>query len=194
MLAFSPRATDRSFLQINPLGTVPAFIDEQVRMTESAAICHYVAAKYGDGTMVVAADEVDFGSFLNWTHFGEATLTFPQTIILRYERFETAARKLPQAAMDYRRWFLGRLRTLVPRLEDNEYICANRFTMADVSIGYALLLAGFLDMELDFPDAIRRYWERLQLREGFQRAHRAEIAAARDQGVSEVPAPLLLID
>lgn len=44
MLAFPPRATDRSFLQINPLGTVPAFIDDQVRMTESAAIWHYLAA------------------------------------------------------------------------------------------------------------------------------------------------------
>lgn len=194
MLAFPPRATDRSFLQINPLGTVPAFIDDQVRMTESAAICHYLAAKYGDASMVVAADENDFGSFLNWTHFGEATLTFPQTIVLRYERFETAERKLPQAATDYRRWFLGRLRTLAPHLAGSDYICADRFTVADISIGYALLLAGFLGMQPDFPEPVQRYWQRLQQRDGFKRAQQAELAAARDQGISTVPAPMLVVD
>lgn len=194
MLAFPPRATDRSFLQINPLGTVPAFIDDQVRMTESAAICHYLAAKYGDASMLVAAHDNDFGSFLNWTHFGEATLTFPQTIVLRYERFETPERRLPQAATDYRRWFMGRLRTLAPRLADSDYICADRFTVADISIGYALLLASFLGMEADFPEPVQRYWQRLQRRDGFKRAQLAELAAARDQGISNVPAPMLAVD
>ena len=194
MLAFPPRVTDRNFLQVNPLGTVPAFIDEQVFMTESAAICHYLGAKYGNGNLVVDADEEAFGSFLNWTHFGEATLTFPQTIVLRYERFETADRRLPQAASDYRRWFLGRLRTLASRLEESEYVCADRFTMADISIGYALLLASFLNMELEFPESIQRYWQRLQQRGGFKRAQYAESIAARDQGVSPIPAPLLSVD
>lgn len=144
--------------------------------------------------MVVAADEKDFGSFLNWTHFGEATLTFPQTIVLRYERFETAERRLPQAATDYRRWFLGRLRTLAPHLAEREYLCADRFTVADISIGYALLLAGFLGMEADFPEPVQRYWQRLQQRDGFKRAQQAELAAARDQGINTVPAPLLSVD
>ena len=193
MLAFPPRATDKTYLQLNPLGTVPLFIDNQVRMTESAAICHYLAATHGDGSLLVAPDDAEFGSFLNWTHFGEATLTFPQTIVLRYERFETAERKLPQAATDYRRWFLGRLRTIAPRLMESDYICADRFTVADISIGYALLLASFLEMAPEFPEPVQRYWERLQQRDGFKMAQRAETAAAREQGVSEIPAPSLLV-
>jgi glutathione S-transferase len=72
--------------------------------------------------------------FSTGLHFGEATLTFPQTIVLRYERFETSDRRLPQAAADFRRWFLGRLRTLEPRVAATDIICANRFTMADISI------------------------------------------------------------
>lgn len=192
MLAFPPRTTDRTFLQINPLGTVPAFIDGDLLMTESAAICHYLGTRYGEGSMVVAPNESEFGSFLNWTHLGEATLTFPQTIVLRYERFEPADRKIPQAVADYRRWFLGRLRALSPRFAENDFLCASRFTMADISIGYALMLASFLDMEPDFPEPIQRYWGRLQLREGFKRAKQAELAAALDQGVSSLPAPLLV--
>jgi Glutathione S-transferase, N-terminal domain len=36
MLAFPPRAHDKSFLELNPRGTVPLFIDGETRMTESA--------------------------------------------------------------------------------------------------------------------------------------------------------------
>lgn len=189
VLAFPPRVNERSFLAINPLGTVPAFFDGATHMTESAAICHYLGVKYGPTALVVGPDEADFGAFLNWLHFGEATLTFPQTIVLRYERFEPAERRLPQAGVDYRRWFMGRLRTLEPLLAQQTYLCGGRFTMADISVGYALLLAQFLGLEPEFPEPVRQYWKRLLQRDGYQRALAAEVAAATAQGVSTAPAP-----
>jgi glutathione S-transferase len=91
--------------------------------------------KYGPSELVVSMEEPDFGPFLNCLHFGAATLTFPQTIVLRYERLETQERRLPRAASDYRRWFLGRLRTLEPLLAGSASICGDRFTMADISVG-----------------------------------------------------------
>ncbi|MES2322642.1 MAG: glutathione S-transferase family protein [Pseudomonadota bacterium] len=186
MLAFPPRVSDKAYLQVNPLGTVPAFFDGEVKMTESAAICHYLGATNGPSPLVVNPGEPDFGAYLNWLHFGESTLTFPQTIILRYSRFETPERRLPQAAEDYRRWFLGRLRTLAP----DGFMCAGRFTMADISVGYALLLAEYLGLEPDFPEPLRHYLQRLKARDGFQRAVAAELAAAGEQGVSTVASPL----
>ncbi len=189
MLPFPPRVVDKRYLAINPLGTVPAFFDGEMRMTESAAICHYLGVKYGPSPLVVSPDEPDFGPFLNWLHFGEATLTFPQTIVLRYERFEPEERRLPQAALDYRRWFLGRLRTLEPLLANAQGICGGRFTMADISIGYALLLASYLDMEPQFTPNVLAYWQRLRQRPAFARACEVELASAREQNVSAVPAP-----
>ena len=112
MLPFPPRVRQKSYLEINPLGTVPAFFDDGMRMTESSAICHYLAVRHGAGTLAVGPEEADFGPFLNWVHFGEATLTFPQTLILRYGRFEPHERKLPQVVDDYTRWFLSRLRAI----------------------------------------------------------------------------------
>jgi glutathione S-transferase len=192
MLAFPPRVTDRGYLQINPLGTVPLLCDGAVRMTESAAICHYLGEKYGPTALIVNPEEPDYGPFLNWLHFGEATLTFPQTIVLRYERFEVPERRLPQAASDYRRWFLGRLRTLEPLLSKQKGICAGRFTMADISVGYALLLAEYLGLEPEFPESVRYYWQQLKDRTGYGRARDAEVAAAIAQGISTIPAPLQL--
>ncbi|MDB5742569.1 MAG: putative glutathione S-transferase [Polaromonas sp.] len=189
MLPFPPRALARPFLDINPLGTVPALFDGPVRMTESAAICQYLAARFSPGGLNVAIGEPDFGAYLNYLHFGEATLTFPQTLVLRYAHFEAPERRLPQVAEDYAKWFLARLRTLEPLLAEQEFLCAQRFTAADVSVGYALLLAQHLGLDQRFTTSVQAYWQRLQAREGYRRAMAAQEAAANAQGVSSVPAP-----
>src|SRR5690606_177942 len=116
----------------------------------------------------VKPDEPSYGAYLNYLHFGEATLTFPQTLVLRYAHFEPPQRKQPQVAEDYAKWFLARLRTLEPVLTHDEFICAGRFTGADVSIGYALLLATHLGLHERFKPAVQAYWQRLQARPAYQ--------------------------
>jgi len=187
MLPFPPRAKARTYLEINPLGTVPALQDGALRMTESAAICQYLAARHSPGVLDVGPAEPDFGTYLNYLHFGEATLTFPQTLVLRYAHLEPAERRVPQVAQDYEKWFLARLRTLEPLLSEHEYLCADRFTAADVSVGYALLLASMLDLTDRFTPAVRVYWQRLEQRPAYQRALAAQTAAALAQGVSPLP-------
>ncbi len=188
MLAFPPRAHDKSFLELNPRGTVPLFIDGETRMTESAAICEYLALRYSPGALNVAADEPYFGDYLNYLHMSDATLTFPQTLVLRYSRFEPAARLQPQVADDYSKWFLSRLRTLEPHLTAHDFLAASRFTAADVAVGYALMLAELLGLHERFTPAVAAYWQRLKARDGFFRAMAAQDAAAREQGVSTLPA------
>src|SRR5690606_31440738 len=89
MWNFPPRTTDKRYSETNPLGTVPALSDGDVRMTESAAICQYLAVRAGISPLNVEPHETGYGAYLNYLHFGEATLTFPQTLVLRYEYFET---------------------------------------------------------------------------------------------------------
>lgn len=190
MLPFPPRMHARDYLGTNPLGTVPAFFDGETKMTESAAICEYLVAKYGPTQLHVGRDDADFGPYLNWLDFGEATLTFPQTIVLRYRHFESPERRLPQAAEDYQRWFLARLRAIDAVVSAREYLCAERFTAADISVGYALMLAEYLGLEAQFPPAVQTYWNRLKTRDGYAKALEAQRQAAVDQGVSTVPAPL----
>lgn len=187
VLPFPPRQEAEPYLQVNPLGTIPAFFDGDTRMTESAAICQYLATRHSPRQLDVAIDEPAFGAYLNFLHFGEATLTFPLALILRYSRFEPPERRLPQAAEDYTRWFLSRLRTLEPLLAHQEYLCAGRFTAADVSVGYALLLADDVGLRERFKPATLAYWQRLQARDGFQRALAAQQRAAIEQGVAPQP-------
>jgi glutathione S-transferase len=137
----------------------------------------------------VKPGEDAFGAYLNYLHFGEATLTFPQTLVLRYGRFEPEHRRQPGVAEDYTKWFLARLKTLEPVLAEQPFLCAGRFTAADVSVGYALLLAEHLGLALRFPKSVGEYWARLKQREGYQRAMASQAAAALAQGVSTTPAP-----
>ncbi|RJG03988.1 glutathione S-transferase family protein [Noviherbaspirillum sedimenti] len=189
MLPFPPRVLDRGYLEINPLGTVPALFDGEVQMTESAAMCQYLVARASPTPLNVETHEEGYGAFLNYLHFGEATLTFPQTLVLRYTRFEPAERRSPQVAEDYAKWFLARLRNLEPLLTQHHYLVADRFTAADVSVGYALLLAEHLDLKARFTPAVLAYWERLRSREGFKRALAAQEKAALAQGILTVAAP-----
>ena len=174
LLPFPPRLLQPDYLDENPLGTVPLLIDGEMRMTESAAIPQYLATRYGPSPLAVDVSEPDYPLWLDWLHRSEATLTFPQTIVLRYTRLEPRERRLSQAADDYAQWFLSRLRHLTRALGTREWLCAGRFTMADLCVGYALLFARTLGLDAKFSPEVSAYWDRLSARPAFHAAKRAQ--------------------
>lgn len=179
LLAFPPRWREPDFLAVNPLGTIPFFVDGETVMTESAAICEYLAARYAPD-FGVGANEADFGAYLNWLDHGEATLTFPQTLVFRYAVLEKPEKRQPQVAADYLKWFLARTAMAEAALADGrEWLCrdktgAGRFTMADISVAYALLFAETLGHLDAVGPGLRAFWQRCQTREGFVRAKAAQ--------------------
>lgn len=169
-MKFPPRMFREGYLDINPLGTVPAMTDGDTLMTESAGICQYLVDTYGPSPLGLTPKDKDYGTYLNWLHRSDATLTFPQTIVLRYTRLEPKERRLQQAADDYTQWFFARLRSVEQAVTDNEYLCAGRFTIADIAVGYALYLAGTLGLREKFKPNTEAYLKRLEARPAFQRA------------------------
>jgi glutathione S-transferase len=184
MLPFPPRVLAKDYLAINPLGTIPLMIDGETRMTESSGICHYLGTRYGPSPLIVGLDEPGYGAFLNWMYFSDATLTFPQTLVLRYAQLEPEERRNPQVATDYAKWFFGRLRAVEAAVAKAETLCASRFTAADIVIGYALRLAESIGLSKDFTPNVAAYWARLQAREAYQRACEAERRAGVEQNVA----------
>ncbi len=168
-LPFPPRVFQKDYLGINQLGTVPYLIDGDVRMTESSAMCHYFAERYGPTPLAVPVSDPEYGAFLNWLYYSDATLTFPQTIFLRYSSLEPEERRLPQAAEDYRRWFLGRLKAVETAVADRAFLCCGRLTIADICVGYGLHLATSLGFSDSFGENAARYWEGLQAIPSYRR-------------------------
>lgn len=171
ILAFPPRASDPGYTQVNPLGTVPCLVDGDTRMTESSAICHYLAQRYGDGALTVAPVHPEYGGFLNWLYHADATLTFPQALVLRYGRFEPEERRQPQVVADYTQWYLARLKLLNAQIEGREWLSDNRFTVADIAVGYALYLGEVIGIAPHYKPQTAAYLARLKARPAFARAN-----------------------
>ena len=173
LLPFPPRWLEPTFLEINPLGTIPFFTDGDVRMTESAAICQYLADKAG--ALRVLPGDPAYGDYLNFLHLSDATLTFPQTLVLRYSVLEKPENRIPKVASDYKRWFLARTLWLEQALADGRtWLCGDDFTVADIAVAYAFLLAGTLGHLDEVGPHARAFWERASGRDGFKRAKAAQ--------------------
>jgi glutathione S-transferase len=76
--------------------------------------------------------------------------------------------------VDYGKWFYARLRRLDTHLENHEWLVDNRFTVADIAVGYALYLADTLKLGeacgREFRPQTAAYLDRLRARPAFQRA------------------------
>ena len=168
MMPFPPRFLHKEYMDVNILGTIPYLIDGDVEMTESVAMCQYLVDLYGPTDLKVAIDEPDYHHYLNWLAHSDATLTFPQTVVLRYTFQEVGV--ADKAAEGYRRWFVARLKLLEKSLDSREYLCSNRFTIADICVSYAIYLAKTLEIEEAFKPNIKRWTDMLFARDGFKRA------------------------
>ena len=165
MMPFPPRVFMKEYLDINILGTVPYMVDENIKMTESVAISQYLVEKYGPSDLQVMPDEDDYPMYLNWLFHSDATLTFPQTVVLRYKFQEPG---VADASVEgYSRWFVSRLKLLEKSLDDKEYLCSNRFTLADICVSYAINLAAALGIEQAQKPNIKRWSENLFSRPAF---------------------------
>lgn len=178
VLPFPPRVHNPQYLELNPLGTIPLLIDGETRMTESAAIPQYLATRYGPSPLAVDVQEPDYPLWLDWLHRSEATLTFPQTIVARYTVMEPEERRLEQAVADYAQWFFSRLRHLTRALSTREWLCADRFTTADICVQFALMFARGLALDHKFSPEILAYRDRLECRPAFIAAKAAQDAAS----------------
>jgi glutathione S-transferase len=174
VLPFPPRAFAPEYKEVNPLKTVPGWVENGVVLTESAAICERIAQ---GSALEVRPDEPDYWPYRNWLHRSDATLTFPLAVVIRYTRVEPPERRLAQAVEDYKAFFAGRVRSIEATLSDGrEWLCAQRFTIADICVGYAAFLARTLNAEDTLGEATVAWLDRLTARPAFIRARERQMA------------------
>ena len=168
MMPFPPRVFHKEFLEINMLGTVPYLVDGDVRMTESVAMCQYIAERYGPTDLLIDSSETDYPNYLNWLFHSDATLTFPQTVVMRYKLMEPGV--ADEAIEGYSRWFVSRLKLLESELEGKDYLCSDRFSIADICVVYAIHLAKRLGIHQAMKPNITRWSDNLFQRKAYQKS------------------------
>jgi glutathione S-transferase len=152
----------------HPDGKVPALVDDEVLVTESAAIVLYLTDAYPGAGLGPQVGEPDRGDYLTWLAYSAGVIEPALSAIFN---------KPAQAPGDAARLAWGdpanRVRRLSGTLSARPYVLGEAFSGADILVGSAVQFAkAALPGHAEF-DA---YLERLTARPAFQRA------LARDEG------------
>jgi len=168
-MPYPPRKHAPDYFAVNPTGMVPLLIDGEVRLSESMAICDYLATKHGS-PLVVPPNDPERPQFLQWLWYGESTLMTPLSrlnIVRQVERKGPEVDAIIAGARDH---VAERLKMLEQRLEGRDFLVAGRLTLADISVSYPLHLAGMLGVDNLLGPRSIAYRERLRARPAHQRA------------------------
>jgi glutathione S-transferase len=173
-MPYPPRQHAPDYFAVNPTGLVPLLIDGEVRLSESMAICDYLATKHRS-PLVVRTSDPERPQFLQWLWYGESTLMTPLSrlaIVRQVERqFERKGGPEVDAIIAGARDHVAeRLKMLEQRLEGRDFLVAGRLTLADISVSYPLHLVGMLGVDNLLGPRSVAYHERLRARPAHQRA------------------------
>ena len=159
------QAKPAALLTANPMGKVPTLVHHHDGhdhvVTEAAAICHYLAEMEAPDLLPGSHEKA---SYFRWLLF--AAGPFEQAVVAKTMGWEVAEGREGMAGfgtydrtMDAIEGWLG----------GNDYVCGDRFTMADVYVGSQV------DWGLQFGSIPKRpafeaYAARLREREGYRSA------------------------
>ncbi|MDH3410621.1 MAG: glutathione S-transferase family protein [Gammaproteobacteria bacterium] len=159
------RSPDRhdtdEFLAASPMGKVPALVDGDVMMSESAAIALYVADRYCSGTLAPALDDAARGKFLYWIMYTPAVVEPAMA-----EKFSGIE---PNRVSNGWGDFDLMIATLENGLRDRIWLLGEQFTAADVMVGSSVVFMRMFDM-LPGSETLNAYADRCLARPHYQTA------------------------
>ncbi|MGQ0531586.1 MAG: glutathione S-transferase family protein [Caulobacteraceae bacterium] len=158
------------FKAINPLRTVPAMQDGDVRMIESVAMMIYIMAKYGPTDLEVKPNESGYADYLQFLLFGEAGVAAYGNPLVATRFLAPDDQKQNWTAGYLKSAIIKRLEFVGERLSGKPYVAADRFTAGDISVAYIVTGAKFAGIEADIPQTVRAYVDNLWQRPAYQRA------------------------
>jgi glutathione S-transferase len=161
------------YLEVNPMGKVPAILDGEVLVTEQAAIMIYLADLFPQAGLAPALDDPLRGPWLRWMAF-YGNCFEPAVVDLAMKREPAPFSTCPYGDYD------TMLSTLTEQLRRGPWLLGERFTAVDVLWGYALGWTSAFKLVPELPE-ITQYLERFNARTAAQRvtALDAELAAAQ---------------
>ncbi|WP_427965710.1 glutathione S-transferase family protein [Altererythrobacter sp.] len=159
-------AKSEAFLAANPMGKVPALVHHHGGhdhvVTECAAICHYLAETHPDSGL--QPSEHEKADYFRWLFFAAGPVE--QAVLSRAMGWEVPEGRNVMAGFGS---FDLTMDTLKGWLSTHDFVCGDRFTMADVYVG------SHVDWGLQFGSiptrpAFEAYAKRLRERDGYKEA------------------------
>ena len=156
------RADSREFLAASPMGKVPAIVDGDVAMSESAAVCIYVADRYARDELAPAVDDPARGKFLYWSLYSPAVIEPSMS-----EKFNKVEPNRGRSG-----WgdFELMIETFDDALDGKEWILGAQFTAADVMLGSSAVFMRMFEMLPNNTRNLQAYADRCLERPAYKKA------------------------
>jgi glutathione S-transferase len=160
---------DPEFLEINPVGLIPAVIDGDVVLRESNTIVRYLATKHGPDTLY-PRDPIDRARVEQWMDWAN----YETSISLRGAFLGGMLNEPPWNNP----WFIDQGRRQLTKevgqldqhlARSGPFITGQTFTVADIPIGLVVNRWFCLNFERPHYPAIAAYYERLSDRAAYRR-------------------------
>lgn len=175
LVGYGPKMKSPEYLAINPMGKVPALVHDEVVVTETAAICAYLADAFPEAGLAPAPASPDRAAYYRWLFFGAGPLEAAASN--RAMGFEVPEDK--RALIGYG-CYEDVLATLEDALDSKTFLAGEAFSAADVYIGSQLGF-GMMFGTVEKRPAFERYWLALAARPAYQKA-----AATDDALIAEL--------
>lgn len=159
------------YLELNPRGKIPALVDGDFKMVESAAIITYLVDTYGrDSGLVPDAYTTERAIYDQWCFFIMMELDAHTLYVMRRhgdlkDRYGDAPNAMT-AAVEY---FERQVSVVAGQLETSEYLLGNYFSCADILMTTCLIWAKAYQVPL--VDNLIRYKDRMIERPAFLTAN-----------------------
>ncbi len=164
------------YLKINPGGKVPALIDGDLLLTESAAICTYLGDKYPEAGLVPEPRTAARAHYDQWCFFALSELEQPLWTMGKHQFAIPEKYRVP-AIMETAQWeFSVALKTLSQGLSEQTFILGDHFSAADIIISHILAWARTAKLPLNH-DNLNAYADRTLSRPALAQARAREQAA-----------------
>jgi glutathione S-transferase len=151
-----------AYLQVNPMGKVPAIVHRGTVVTEAAAICAYLADAFPQAGLAPRTDEPARGTYLRWLFFGAGCIEGAVV-----DRMFSRPPPSRPGVLGYGSYD-DVIKSLEFALSPGPYILGDRFSAADVYVG-AQIGWGIGTKAIDPRPTFQAYLGRITSRPAWQR-------------------------
>lgn len=163
-------------LALNPSGKIPILKDGDATLTDSTAICTYLADRHQRFTF--AAGTIDRARQDGWTQFAIDELESPLWTAAKNSFILPEKIRAPEIKPTCRWEFAKGLAHFEQKLGDGPFVMGDTFTIADIVLGHCGGWAVSAKFDLPKDGKLHAYFKRLRARPGFQ-AMAAKVADAQ---------------
>ena len=160
--------SNRDFREMNPLGRVPVMLDGDSPVFDSGAMLEYLLERFDkDNSFSPARGSKEWREYVQWM-YGAETFLAPVTQYAHHTFIRAEADRVPMMAAEGKATALENLQYLNKALSSRAYIAGDKFSAADIMLGWGLLLMKRIGL-IDGIGNVEKYITTLEKRPAVRR-------------------------